>query len=649
MHIVGLTGGIATGKSTASCMFAEQDLPIVDADLIAREVVQPGQPAYNKIVKTFGTEILKDDHQIDRPKLGALVFNDAAARKNLNGCTHPYIRREMLRQLLGHFLRLMPTVILDTPLLFESGLNKFVHTVVVVYCPESVQKERLMKRDGLSDTEAQKRINAQMSIEKKKELADDLVDNSGTLSETQQQLRELIKNKLIPPRIATMAWWTLLCIPAAVSYSVLALLKLLKDPPTASITPTTPSTSPSSSPQTSVAAENGTRLSQQPTEANNATAAAGTTITTTTAATNPYTCVPLANSTICTAWKVARVNVSVGWTVATFDTSMSIWADSAQHIADFNEVYGCSWAGNGLRYVFSYGCAERIFESDRRCNIGLVRQDLLGASISNTGSVTSSSSTLQNATLAPMCYSSCMIYLNTLASVFQNDTICPTNTSSQNSLLLARARNKTLTYIAGFCNRTTTNDTHCVPSVPLEDNTCGFGYRQSEAMSYCRSISKADPCCSKVAGMNSESEEQKKKLALIASVLSVIAILLLGATLSAFVALRRRRQDANTESRTSLLREQHKIIYHDGQAYYCSNHHRPDIAIMLTGPEPKQHVAIHDFVANLGDEITLCKGDIVLIKEIYNDGWVTGVNLSTGLEGAFPAACVSPKDSSGLL
>jgi dephospho-CoA kinase len=136
MRIIGLTGSIATGKSTVSRCLSEHGLPIVDADLIAREVVAPGQPANRRIVKALGAENVLDPNgtgAIDRPRLASLVFRDPSVRRKVNSATHPYIRLEMLRQLLWAFLCLKRVVILDTPLLFEAEIDKWVHVVMVVY------------------------------------------------------------------------------------------------------------------------------------------------------------------------------------------------------------------------------------------------------------------------------------------------------------------------------------------------------------------------------------------------------------------------------------------------------------------------------------------------------------------------------------
>ncbi|HZG57724.1 dephospho-CoA kinase [Paenibacillus sp.] len=188
---VGLTGGIACGKSTVSRMLAARGAAIVDADLIARDVVRPGQPALAEVRAAFGAEVFAEDGTLDRKRLGAVVFADEASRKRLEGILHPRIREEIARQMLA-WNRTEPErlVVVDIPLMYESGLDKryAFEDILVVYVPRRVQLERLMRRDGLSLEEAERRIDAQLSIEKKRELADVVIDNSGDLAETERQV-----------------------------------------------------------------------------------------------------------------------------------------------------------------------------------------------------------------------------------------------------------------------------------------------------------------------------------------------------------------------------------------------------------------------------------------------------------------------------
>ncbi|KAJ3414094.1 hypothetical protein HDV05_007128 [Chytridiales sp. JEL 0842] len=230
MRIIGLTGSIATGKSTVSrCLSTDHNLPIIDADKIARQVVSPSQPAHRRIVKALGTSILEPNNSqnLDRPKLANLVFRDPSVRKKVNGATHPYIRLEMLRQLLWAFLTLKSCVVLDTPLLFEAGIDKWVHVVMVVYCPEETQKQRLMKRDDLSEIEATQRISAQMPIERKKEMAHIVIDNSLGVRETRARVSEVVGH-LKPSLISTVLAWLVLGWPAAIVWAALTAIKILK-------------------------------------------------------------------------------------------------------------------------------------------------------------------------------------------------------------------------------------------------------------------------------------------------------------------------------------------------------------------------------------------------------------------------------------
>ncbi|WP_044640863.1 dephospho-CoA kinase [Risungbinella massiliensis] len=188
--VVGLTGGIASGKSTVSKMFAKRGAKIVDADEIARNVVEPGTPGLEKIVETFGSHLLDGTH-LNREALGAIVFSDENARKRLNAIIHPLVRQEMHRQTDLYRKHQEAVVIWDVPLLYESQLTEFVKKVIVVYVPKEVQLERLQKRNQLTETEALQRIQAQMSIEEKRQIADYVIDNQGSLSSTESQVDRL--------------------------------------------------------------------------------------------------------------------------------------------------------------------------------------------------------------------------------------------------------------------------------------------------------------------------------------------------------------------------------------------------------------------------------------------------------------------------
>ncbi|HLR08377.1 MAG TPA: dephospho-CoA kinase [Bacillota bacterium] len=191
--VIGLTGGIASGKSTVSHMLKEYGIPVIDADQIARDVVEPGEKAYGAIVETFGHNVLNDDQTIDRKKLGAIVFANDNKRKQLNAIVHPAVREKMIRKRDALKETDVPCVVLDIPLLYESDLTHFVDKTIVVAVHEDVQLDRLMKRDHYDKTEAKQRIAAQMPIKEKAALADAVLDNNGTRAATREQLKDVLK------------------------------------------------------------------------------------------------------------------------------------------------------------------------------------------------------------------------------------------------------------------------------------------------------------------------------------------------------------------------------------------------------------------------------------------------------------------------
>jgi len=192
--IIGLTGGIASGKSTVAKMLRELAIPVIDADEIAREVVQIGEDAYLQIVEQFGEGILQEDKNIDRLKLGSIVFNDEAKRKLLNNIVHPAIRQRMMQKKEEYVSVGEQTVVLDIPLLFESNLTHLVHKTIVVYVDDQIQLERLMERNGFSKEEAEVRIRAQMPLKEKVKKADAVIDNNGSLAQTKAQLLTILAN-----------------------------------------------------------------------------------------------------------------------------------------------------------------------------------------------------------------------------------------------------------------------------------------------------------------------------------------------------------------------------------------------------------------------------------------------------------------------
>jgi dephospho-CoA kinase len=189
---IGLTGGIASGKSTVTGMIRELGIPVIDADQVARDVVKAGEEAYAQIVATFGRDILQANGEIDRAKLGAIVFHNEQERKKLNAIVHPAVRRRIMAEKEAYVQNGAKTIVLDIPLLFESELTHFIDKVIVVYVDDDVQLERLMRRNGFSEEEALARIRSQMPLREKVKKADAVINNNGTVEETKQQLLQIL-------------------------------------------------------------------------------------------------------------------------------------------------------------------------------------------------------------------------------------------------------------------------------------------------------------------------------------------------------------------------------------------------------------------------------------------------------------------------
>lgn len=186
--VAGLTGGIASGKSTVASLFRDLGCVVIDADQVAREIVQPGKPALQAIIALFGQEFLQPDQKLDRKKLAALIFSDKAAKTALEAITHPLILAEMQRKTALAAKAKDGVIIWDVPLLFETGFALYVDVSILVCTPPANQLERLMRRDGISREAALRRINAQMPLQQKRELATIIIDNSGTVEEVKEQV-----------------------------------------------------------------------------------------------------------------------------------------------------------------------------------------------------------------------------------------------------------------------------------------------------------------------------------------------------------------------------------------------------------------------------------------------------------------------------
>lgn len=178
---IGLTGGIATGKSTVSAILSDR-AAIVDADRLAREIVEPGKDAWREIVERFGREALGEDGTLDRAYLRRMVFQDPGSRKRLEAITHPRIRA-LARERILEGSRTNEFVIYDAPLLFEAGIHRWLRPVMLVACARTIQERRLRQRDGLGDADIERHLNAQMSLTEKRRLADFVIENDGTLAD----------------------------------------------------------------------------------------------------------------------------------------------------------------------------------------------------------------------------------------------------------------------------------------------------------------------------------------------------------------------------------------------------------------------------------------------------------------------------------
>lgn len=192
MKLIGLTGGIASGKSTAAAILRRLGAAVVDADELSRQVVRPGNEAWQEIVDAFGP-VLLEDQTLDRKKLRKMVFDNPAARQRLESIIHPKVRalaEKSIHELeaAGHVI-----IVYEVPLLYEGQLQLWLRPVILVACDVATQKQRLRDRDHLTDEEAQQHLDAQMSLAEKRRLADYVVENNGTVNELEQQLKAVLK------------------------------------------------------------------------------------------------------------------------------------------------------------------------------------------------------------------------------------------------------------------------------------------------------------------------------------------------------------------------------------------------------------------------------------------------------------------------
>ncbi|GAA5927092.1 hypothetical protein JCM3775_002444 [Rhodotorula graminis] len=219
MLVVGLTGGIASGKSTVTKLFKDHKVPVIDLDILARVAVEPDSYALSALVRHFGPDILRDDGTLNRDKLGSIVFNNDKERKVLNSIVHPAVRRLLAWELVKAWFRGEKLCVVDAPLLVEAGLWKMCGAIVVVYCSEILQLQRLRSRNNLSLADAQARLAAQAPLSSKLKYADLVIDNSGPLADLDAQVERVVT------RLHERAGWSWvlswLCPPVGVVRAVL--------------------------------------------------------------------------------------------------------------------------------------------------------------------------------------------------------------------------------------------------------------------------------------------------------------------------------------------------------------------------------------------------------------------------------------------
>lgn len=193
MKLFGLTGGIASGKSTVAAILRRLGAAVINADELSREVVQPRQAAWKEIIETFGSDILQEDRSLDRKKLRKLVFHDPQARKKLEAIIHPRVRalaEQRIRELAAAGTSI---IVYEVPLLFEGQIHLWLRPVVLVACDLATQKQRLRQRDHLTDIEAQQHLDAQMALEDKRKLADYVIENTGSLEDLERQVLAVLQ------------------------------------------------------------------------------------------------------------------------------------------------------------------------------------------------------------------------------------------------------------------------------------------------------------------------------------------------------------------------------------------------------------------------------------------------------------------------
>lgn len=196
MKIVGLTGGISSGKSTVSSYLKQLKIPVIDADEVARKVVEPNSQGAIEIRKAFGSDVFEEDGSLNRQKLGSLIFSNAENRQKLDELLQPLIKIMILDEIEEYRQKGETMIVLDLPLLFEKQYEELCEEIIVVYIPKELQLERLMRRNQYTKQEALSRIDSQLSIEEKRKRATVLLDNQGTIQQLYQQVEQwLVETK----------------------------------------------------------------------------------------------------------------------------------------------------------------------------------------------------------------------------------------------------------------------------------------------------------------------------------------------------------------------------------------------------------------------------------------------------------------------
>jgi len=334
-----------------------------------------------------------------------------------------------------------------------------------------------------------------------------------------------------------------------------------------------------------------------------------------------YSCLSLSLSSVCTEWPNNFVSISSKWTVDMLDADLKNRKDSSWHIKDFNNNYGCFWNGKGLQYLYTFSCFRMIFEKENECN-----------SI-NRGIEQSRSNVI------PICKTTCEAYYNSLKTIFNDVKQCPPSTKSYVSLLKKNdnkkilenseeelinlnepyitqaltARSRTLQDINDYCNEYSTDD-NCINDVVDERNFCGFSpHSFNSFLDYCSKNKEADCCKNKMHDIPF-TKSLKLKLSIWSIVCILIQIPLMIITFG-FLHYKNRRLEKYMDP---------KLLNPDGLATF------------------NRHIVIHPYNPMIEDEIKLNIDDIILIQDIFNDGWVHGINCTTNTEGTFPVACISP-------